>query len=641
VLTFETFAVFILDKFSKRHPSIRGAGVWLNNCFSNGMMIRLVRVGSHFGAASPLCLVALTILLSHLTTCAADYYVDFQGGLDSNSGLSRTNAWRTIPGTCDPANSGYLSTSWGSAFTSSSKVPPGTVFHLKSGTICGTNTGCGRINISSVFYSADATRANSILFQRDTSWGSGSVVFEGNGVIVGTTTGWGLIQISVGGVSFDGVSGVTDGYDGIVVQNSDRVGICYYADAMTEGGLVNFVKFFSCGKIYTASTAVASEGHLYVKFHTNGVVTNCEFDGNGNWHNGIELSSDNRVQNYFITNCVARNLQGSDSYQWVGIGFKAQNSVATWYGCTAYSNYKGWDPGQNDGDSSYPISYTLINCTSYSNQFGINLNGTDAGIPWPGGITFKLINCIVYGNQQFGSKIYAGPYQLYMVHNVYHDNVTQLKIGPDGLNDGNKVINAYLYNNVFYKPKWTSVNTCMTILGGAWGGQPVPVNFTLNSDYNCYVATTNEYFCRWSFWNAEPGGGTNVFDFGYGSNGPGYSSGNWFNFYGANATWQPTNGSTGHYHCDANSKGTRMLDPTLPAFVNVGQHDYHLTAPYIGVNLADISHFPWYRPEMGVDREGVQRTSWNIGAFENVVSSTTNKLSTIDSPRHLSVVTPH
>ncbi|MEI8139857.1 MAG: choice-of-anchor D domain-containing protein [bacterium] len=539
------------------------------------------------------------------------YYIDFQAGNDTNSGTSSGAAWKTIPGTRNPANTADVATRWGTTFSSTLKVPAGTVFKLKSGTICGTNNGCGMVNVSSAYYSTGATFANSILFQRDPTWGSGSVVFDGNGVTLGSGTGWGLLHVTVGGISFDGVVGVSDLYDGIIVKNSDRIGISYYANSLTEGGTVQFVKFFACGKIYNATSTTASEGHLFVKYHRNGMVNTCMFDGNGNYHNGFAVSSDNRVTDYTVSNCVAKSMTGSDVLD-CGIGFKAQNSVVTWINCTSYNNDKGFDLGENGGDSSFPINYKLIGCLSCSNQFGINLSGPDPGVQWPAGITFSLINCVVYGNVQIGSKIYAGPYNLYMVHNVYDGNDTNLKVGPDGLDDGVKPINAYLYNNVFYK------GISMNILGGAWGGTPA-LSYTLNADYNSYIQRASEYFCRWSYWNTMPPSGVNKYDFSYGANGPGHASGYWYNFYGANATDQPTNGCTGHYHCDAHSKGTGATDLTLPPFANVTGHDYRLTANYAGVNL---SQFPWYVPEMGVDRAGVTRTAWDIGVFESAATTT-------------------
>ena len=123
------------------------------------------------------------------------------------------------------------------------------------------------IRISPTYYTIDATFENPILFQRDTSWGSGIVTFDGIGFRLGDSTGYGLIHITIGGVSIDGVSGVSNSYDGILIQNSPRIGICYYSDSQKEGGIVQYVKFYGNGTLYpTPGSGGAGSGQLYFKY---------------------------------------------------------------------------------------------------------------------------------------------------------------------------------------------------------------------------------------------------------------------------------------------------------------------------------------------------------------------------------------
>ena len=64
---------------------------------------------------------------------AFTYYVDFDNGNDSNSGMSTDSAWRTLPG-----NNGL--SSWGNNFTqpdnhaidSSHKIPAESIIYIKA-----------------------------------------------------------------------------------------------------------------------------------------------------------------------------------------------------------------------------------------------------------------------------------------------------------------------------------------------------------------------------------------------------------------------------------------------------------------------------------------------------------------------------
>ena len=537
---------------------------------------------------------------------AATYYIDFQNGSDNNSGASQVAPWKTIPGTRNAADTADQSACWGfgcptsPTFGSSRKVPAGTTFKLKSGSIHNNING-GRINVSSTYYNINATPSSPILFQRDIGWGIGSVVFDGIGMTLydnnKTTTGWGLIHINstIGGISFDGVAGVSDLYDGIIIQNSPKVGLAYYADDtnMMPGGLLQFIKFFNNGTLHTVNDASFSgSGQLYFKFHDGVTIDHCAFDGNNKYTNGLHLGqSYTRVVNTLVSNSVAYNHRGSDDTD-VGIGIKAQNSQVTYKNVASYNNDKGFDSGEEGADLSWDIVYKLINCQAYSNAtLGAGFSVTSASRT--GAANFYAINSIFRDNSGPGIKAYAGPYNIHIIHSVFDNNDVNLLTHPDGIGDSQS-INTRIYNSIFYKPTGGDGNTSTAYWSDAAS------RYVRYSDYNSYIQTNSEYFSMWGNY----GGGSDVYNFSYGVNGPGHASGTWYN-------WKSS-------HNDANSKGTGANDGTLPPFIDLGNHDYRLTTRYPGT---DLSSMPWYISEMGLDRNGIKRTSWDIGPYEYLSTS--------------------
>jgi hypothetical protein len=272
------------------------------------------------------------------------------------------------------------------------------------------------------------------------------------------------------------------------------------------------------------------------------------------------------------------------------------------------------------------ILYKVINCTSFSNTWGINFNGS-AGA-YPGTITFYAINNLITGNDNTGMNTYAAPHKLYVVHNVFENN----GLNPDGAplyngshfsntpNDNTDLasIRTYLFNNIFRGQKAGGGNNNTAVILNKYDG--ANTDFTLTSDYNSYQQSgANTVFCVWSAYF-----GPDAATFNFGANGPGNSSGAWYSQYG-NSTNPPAKG-TGHYQSDLHSKGTGTADPTLPPL----QASYVPTNNYAGLNL---STQPWYIPEMGIDRTGRARTGWDIGMYE-FVSTTVLP----DSPINLKVV---
>ncbi len=312
---------------------------------------------------------------------------------------------------------------------------------------------------------------------------------------------------------------------------------------------------------------------------------------------GIFLGGESHVAaaNLIVSDVTVSGLGGNDD---AGIGFKAYNSSITFLRCLAESSFKGFDLGEINGDS-LNILYKVINSTARDNSYGINLNA--AGKSYAGSVDWYLINNIVHDNKILGSNIYAGPYNLYAVHNLYFNNGYEnprpdsgnINITPDS-ND-TQTINAYLYNNIFYKPGG-GTNLLIKIVGNSFDS-----DLSLHSDYNAWVQRAAEPFSEWSYYILP-----NT-TFYYGTNGPGHNSGSWYEDEN-----EPGDG-TGHAGSDSHSKGTASDDPTLPPFADFSGEDFSLTTSFQGLQLDGE---PWFIAEMDRDRNGLCRNGWDIGPID-------------------------
>jgi len=517
---------------------------------------------------------------------SATYYIDFDGGSDTNAGTSEGTAWKTIPGTRNTADSDDESTCWGSGcpgsptIDSSNKVQAGDVFRIKPGTTHDSSDG-GKILIDSDYYATDATVENPIKFVAYQAWSgaNGSITLDGTGITLGGT-GQGLVRIDeMGGIEWDGET-----VNGFIIQDSYYMGISNYVTGnIEEGCTFKYIKFVNNGTGYVGDQAAAAQLHL--RWPDGGSIEHCEFDGNNNSINGVTLGeSGQRAVDFTISDCTAYDHYGTNDG---GIGFKAQNSTVVFNNVTSYNNYKGFDCGEDSGNSSWNIIYKYINILAYDNtNCGANFSGPESS--WSGEISFYYINAIIRDNGEAGAKVYAGPYNLYIVHSVFDNNQRNILIHPNGIDD-TYTMRVYVYNSIFYKP----TNSDGNVVNGYWLDSGL--DWVLDSDYNSYIQNSSEYFSKFGAY----GGGSDVHTFSYGSNGPGHSSGTWYSFQ----SWNN----------DPNSKGTGASDTTDPSFTDINNHVYTLTESYAGT---DISGKGWYTLEMGTDRNGVTRTAWDIGAYE-------------------------
>jgi len=552
--------------------------------------------------------IIFLILLWITPAISATYYIDFSvAGDDTAAGTAEGTAWKTIPGTRNTGDTDWEQTAWGTAgatFNSGSKVPAGTIFLIKPGTTHDSGNG-GQIQIDSTYYDADATAANPIKFVADQSWASGTVTIDGSGITT-DGVGYGLVHIHyIPGIEIDGE--VAAGFtiqdatiSALIFNTSDAYQIG--TDAGLDGAVVKYVKFYNNGTNYASGDNQIPTIHF--EHHQNVTVQNVEIDGNGLYLVGIWFGAEHRGASGTVTDSSFHDLAGTDGG---GIGILSHNSTITYDNITVYNCNKGIDIGEQDANDE-AFTAKVINSTFYSNAHGANFNG---GSGRTSDIKVYLINNIFRDNTTEGSKTYAaGPFQSYIVHNVFDNNGTDetgsgnIILYPDGCDEeGN--FDAYLYNNIFYKPAGEA-NFWNHYIGDASGG--CDTDLTMDSDYNSWIdntANASAVFAKLAYYNCACRAEGITYTYDYDADGPGNNTGNWYT-----DDDEPGNGTL-HYHCDEHSNTADSIP-----FTDVSGHDYTLTEAYVGT---DISGETWYTSEMGVDRNSVARVGdWDIGAYDFV-----------------------
>ncbi len=524
---------------------------------------------------------ALLIFLALLRaeSFAATYFVDFAAGSDANNGTSTNTPWRTIPGTRTTAGTAYLRTAWGSITSTSAgaRIQNHSRIEIKRGTAHNAANG-GYVLMSkdsSGFYLGGC---DDITIGSSTSWGTGGdATIDGAGM----TAGIALVVVQIDGVSLLHLN-----------INNGPVGGVMAKEKPDLSAVTNFFcGYVSLSNNGTSLSLASGEGkaQLQISRGQTYAITNCTLLGNGNFLNGFFAGDeDYEAHNGLVADCISDNHAGNDDG---GIGFKVVNGTAIFRRNTATRNFKGWDLGEIDG--IWDVDYLLVDNTAAFNTWGINFNGRGGNYSWLN--NFVAVNNLVLSNTAFGMDIYAEPWVASVVHNIFDGNGTigsnethaQLGVTVDG--SGTNGAYAYVYNNIF-----TNGGGAETILVERFFTNST--RLFLDFDYNCYRKGATENFCLWSY-NVSP-----QITFTYGQ-GPGGVGKTWYDWF-ADGLHQPPL-STGHYHCDANSV------ITAPPFSDVG--DYTLTNSFRGSVLSTQS---WYRVEMGFDRNGVARQSWDIGMYE-------------------------
>lgn len=552
------------------------------------------------------------------------YYIDTTSGNDSNSGLSQGAAWKTLPGTRNAANTAFVSAAWG-AITTSNKIPVGTVFKIMSGSNF-NSTFAGHILIDPQYYTDTTVTSHgeALSIERDETWGSGAVVFDGASCISSANNTGGHFECRINGVSFDGKTS-----NGINIRNGTKSGI-YWRERVDNTRMnwcrVMNVKFFNNGTINVDDNDGASTGGIRLRKCKDVYISNCIFDGDGNWLCGIVTGDSGNnadpqwcCENATIVDCEAYGHVGGvldDS----GIGFKNMNPVnVTYLRCVSHDNLKGWDNGEqhpgsgtNVYDPSIFISAKIINCEAYNCTWGMSANGAKASVP--NTIKFWFINCIIRDISFHGGNVYSGPLEVAYVHCVFANIGTgayngsgedcALNVQNDNTTDFWQVT-CHVYNCIVFAMRdcpWVTLYDTNYSGGGG---------LTWDFDYVTYVQDTaaSARWCQWSYSNV-PAGTLRQFTWAE-AVGAGTA---WATTYGKDAT-VPTSPGTGHFGCDINSYKILGGDAERATFW-ADAVNFVPSVNRLGLNLTSK---PWYVPEIGIDRNGNPRTTWRNGLYDVAV----------------------
>lgn len=568
---------------------------------------------------SSILLLILLCVSASLRLDAATYYVDPVNGNDANNGTSTGTAWKTIPGTRTTNDSGFVVSAWGS-ITTSARIVENTTINLRPLYVySGTNGGFIQMNgASGNYYTFGCTN---IVIQADQTWGTGKAVIDFTGCV-----------IPIGGFQcqIDGVTMVN-----LDIRNSDQAGI--QMKEKGDGSALTNLAFLSCyffnnGKSYLTDLAGSGDGQLNIREAVNVVVSNCVFNGDGNYMNGVLAGNGHQaVQNMLITGCIATNHLGDPVDNDAGIGFKLINNVGNVVSNTVSAwNLKGTDNGEENSQDAGPgggaatLSVTWINCSASNNYWGINFNNSlNSSSPVA---TYRVINSLVVSNYEQGHNIYSGPFRFYGVHNIYDNNGAAAAAASPG--------NYYLRGHIGFYADPSETNkvelyfrNCIFMNSGkavtfSEGYYTNRMDLTLNTDYN--VITNSGYtagngtYCYWD-WSATGPGGLEISEYEYGANGPGRASGNWYSRYGGQTSPAPAHGAQGHKGSDANTKGWTCTDSNFPAMSG-----YTITATY---PMRNLNSETWETTEMLYDRNGTLRLEFTPGPWEfNPVTQNTPRV---------------
>lgn len=554
-----------------------------------------------------LFLPLLHLLLLSARVFAATYYVDPATGNDANAGTTTGSPWKTIPGTRNAEDTGAYAANWG-GFSSSSRLPIGTIIRIKGGSVFDSSLSIGPLMInafsSSVYTDGATSYGGGVKFISDQSWGSGSVIFDGTSV----SNSIAMVVSQLDGVMWDG--SITDGF---VFRNCPRQGIQFKEKA--SGNVTNYYCSVFNWSGWTNGTAIpddpsgAGSGHLNFRNCDTFTVSNVMILGGAQFINGVIMGDSHKwARNGTLTKFDITNLRGDLANNDSGIGVKTLNgSNLSITDGKSYQNLKGMDLGEENGDN-YDISVTVNRCQVYTNGIsGFGLTGH--GDVYTGPVKYWINNTLIYSNRTYGINVYAPPIKVYATHNVILRNGLEgstaensnFRFTPQSQNTDTNKMELYLYNNVLYE------GTKSELALFRWGENTNDVS--LFCDYNTYVQNSGALFCQWSYANNPYV--TYTFD----ANGPAHSSGYWYDGYGLTNTALSI--GSGHHHQDANSTAmaTGSSGSSYATFWASAAPTYLVASNRVGSVLSTQT---WFQTFMNYDWSNTVRSVWTVGPYELV-----------------------
>lgn len=547
-------------------------------------------------------LMLVAVLLVPSMVFSAVYYVDPVRGRDRNPGTSQAAPWAHIPG--DPSGGSFP------------MINAGDKIYIKSGS---TFNLAGMLVIDRSHY-GNGTSASPIVIQRLSTWGSGSVVFNGSGATLGTYAP--LVWVNkVNYLTLDGAS--SRGFD---IRNSRNRG--FQADGASESNLMVGLT------VKNMRVFAAASYSFYLHTQSNFYVESVECDGNSLLNNGGFYTGDHTYgcRQGIYKNCVAHHIGNAPGTQAggtdVNIGFWTQNCYdIAFINCTAYMiTGRAFDTGVvGNPPSQMADNILFLNCVGTRSfaAFGAKLNDIPAAADGHTQGRQYYVNCLAYNNYSNGAWVYNGV-SAYFYNCVFALN-PQVGIYSFSYSEGNytptRPVKMYFANTIFYQNNTsgeTGQGSCDLQIGTPLiNGNPVAPMYY--GDYNLFdQGSGTEGIVTYNYLAPVPPGTTASF-FSYSSTAPNFSS------------WQSFSG------CDANS-GDSAVKGWRARFTNPGSYVFTLgtgsSAIGNGTNLA-ANPPPWAPDDVfaiiksvwglsPVDFNNNARPatgSWDIGAYNDRFAS--------------------
>lgn len=274
---------------------------------------------------------------------AAVYCVDADGGSDDNSGLqvsgvcSTATAWRTIPGTRTPTDSGFVSgASWGNITGGAAVLGCGDIVLVKGGTTQSLADSAGSVVIDAAYWQdgcpATTTKRLRIATNAEWSGSTGDFTLDGTGVTPsfsrnpnipfnfgGVSTRPALMTVRNANFAFG-----SDTTQNFIIQNGLNTGLSFVtAQGSTTTGIEgHHVKMLDNGKITSSYGWGFSCGNV-----TNAILRNFEIRRSGWAGFNVSLQGNNPCHNIaFIDGTIDGNATVADNADSTDGGFIAESN---------------------------------------------------------------------------------------------------------------------------------------------------------------------------------------------------------------------------------------------------------------------------------------------------------------------------
>lgn len=362
-----------------------------------------------------------------VTYLTSNYFVDPLSGNDSNSGLSKEEAWKTIPGTEGKNKWGQVS--------SVNKIGAGTIIEIKAGSIINSSN-AARLVIDDHFYESGDS-VNPIIIRASNDWGSGDIVFDASNMNIPKYTA----AISVDNLNYVHIKG--SNVSKIIEKNADGGGWGFVAygrsQKHSEGVLIDRMSFENnsfggVSFIYTdnfLASNIISHHNAFIGFEVGGI------------------NDQNSDGGKFVDVEAFANGVGQDDIAH-GFGLYGSTNI-TYERAKSHNNGRdGFDMGSVSNSNN--ASAIFKDAQSYDNGedgFGINSGPS-------GSVSATYIDSVAYNNEQAGWDIYDGP-RVILLRAVAHNNGTE-SFGGNILtysnSDGVPAPEITIKDSIFYKPKY-------------------------------------------------------------------------------------------------------------------------------------------------------------------------------------------